>query len=45
MKGFITVADTHRYVTDVAKLWVAEKSAPQTPKHLAAEDIVLARYV
>lgn len=44
-KGFVTVSDASRYVTDQVKLWAVEHSRPQTPtlQYTVAGDIVLVR--
>lgn len=45
-KGFVTVSDASRYVTDRVKRWSAENNVPQTPtlQYTVAGDIVLCRY-
>lgn len=45
-KGFVTVSDATRYVTDRVKQWSVEHDAPQTPtlQYAVAGDIVLCRY-
>jgi uncharacterized caspase-like protein len=45
-KGFVTVSDAGRYVTDGVKRWAAANGVPQTPtlQYLVAGDIVLAKY-
>lgn len=45
-KGFVTVADASRYVTDGVKAWAANEGVPQTPtlSYTVAGDIILLRY-
>jgi uncharacterized caspase-like protein len=45
-KGFVTVSDVSRYVTDGVKSWAAQRGVPQTPtlQYTVAGDIILARY-
>jgi uncharacterized caspase-like protein len=45
-KGFVTVSDASRFVTDGVKSWAAEKGAPQTPtlQYTVAGDIILVRH-
>lgn len=45
-KGFVTVSDVSRYVTDAVKRWAAEHGVPQTPtlQYTVAGDIVLMRH-
>ena len=45
-KGFVTVQDTNRYVTDGVKLWASQRNASQTPtlQCTVAGDIILVRY-
>jgi len=45
-KGFVTVSDVSRYVTDAVKRWAAEHGVPQTPtlQYTVAGDIILARH-
>ncbi len=45
-KGFVTVSDASRYVTDGVKTWAAEKGSPQTPtlQYTVVGDIILLRY-
>ncbi|MBN1933484.1 MAG: hypothetical protein JW934_02400 [Anaerolineae bacterium] len=45
-KGFVTVADASRYVTDGVKTWAANEGVPQTPtlQYMVAGDIVLCKY-
>ncbi len=45
-KGFVTVSDASRYVTDGVKTWAVEHGVPQTPtlQYTAAGDIILVRY-
>jgi uncharacterized caspase-like protein len=42
-KGFVTVSDASRYVTDGVKAWAVENGVPQTPtlQYTVAGDIVL----
>ncbi|MCG8353627.1 MAG: caspase family protein [Chloroflexales bacterium] len=44
-KGFVTVTDANRYVTDRLKAWAAERGLTQTPtfQYATAGDIVLCR--
>ncbi|MCC7018764.1 MAG: caspase family protein [Ardenticatenales bacterium] len=44
-KGFVTVSDASRYVTDGVRRWSVENGAPQTPtlQYTVAGDIVLIR--
>jgi len=44
-KGFVTVSDATRYVTDGVKRWAAQNGVPQTPtlQYTVAGDIILAR--
>ena len=45
-KGFVTVSDASRYVTDGVKAWAVERGVPQTPtlQYAVAGDIVLLQY-
>ncbi|MFQ5652771.1 MAG: SIR2 family protein, partial [bacterium] len=45
-KGFVTVSDASRYITDGVKSWAVERGVPQTPtlQYTVAGDIVLNRY-
>jgi len=45
-KGFVTVQDASRYVTNGVKLWASQHSLSQTPtlESKLAGDIILARY-
>lgn len=45
-KGFVTVSDASRYVTDGVKRWAAQEGVPQTPtlQYTVAGDIILLRY-
>ncbi len=45
-KGFVTVQDTHRHVTDGVKLWASQRNLSQTPtlQYTVAGDIILAHY-
>lgn len=45
-KGFITVSDVSRYVTDRVKHWSAQHNVLQTPtlQYTVVGDIVLCRY-
>lgn len=45
-KGFVTVSDASRYVTDGVKAWAVEHGVPQTPtlQYTVAGDIVLLMY-
>jgi hypothetical protein len=45
-KGFVTVSDASRYVTDGVKGWAAGQGVPQTPtlQYTVAGDIVLIHY-
>jgi len=45
-KGFVTVSDISRYVTDRIKEWSVQYSLPQTPtlQYAVAGDIILSRY-
>jgi uncharacterized caspase-like protein len=45
-KGFVTISDTSRYVTNGVKSWAADKGVPQTPtlQYTVAGDIVLVHY-
>lgn len=45
-KGFVTVQDVSRHVTDGVKLWASQKKVSQTPtlQYTAAGDIMLVRY-
>lgn len=45
-KGFVTISDTSRYVTDRVKRWSVDHNIPQTPtlQYTVAGDIVLCRY-
>jgi uncharacterized caspase-like protein len=42
-KGFVTVSDASRYVTDCVKAWAVDHGVPQTPtlQYTVAGDIVL----
>ncbi len=42
-KGFVTVSDASRYVTDGVKRWAAQQAVPQTPtlQYTVVGDIVL----
>ncbi len=42
-KGFVTVSDASRYVTDGVKAWAVERGVPQTPtlQYAVAGDIIL----
>ncbi len=44
-KGFVTVSDASRYVTDAVKQWAVEHGVPQTPtlQYTVAGDIVLVK--
>jgi hypothetical protein len=46
-KGFVTVSDASRYVTDGVKQWAVDNSRPQTPtlQYTVAGDIVLAKTI
>ncbi len=45
-KGFVTVSDASRHVTDGVKAWAVDRGAPQTPtlQYTVAGDIILLRY-
>ena len=45
-KGFVTVQDASRHVTDGVKLWASQHNASQTPtlQSAVAGDIILSRY-
>ncbi len=45
-KGFVSIGDANRYVTDGVKTWAAEKGVPQTPtlQYTGAGDMILLRY-
>ena len=45
-KGFVTVSDASRHVTDGVKAWAVDRGVPQTPtlQYTAAGDIILLRY-
>jgi len=45
-KGFVTVSDASRHVTDGVKSWATQEGVPQTPtlQYTVAGDIVLVRY-
>lgn len=45
-KGFVTVQDASRHVTDGVKLWASQQNVSQTPtlQYTAAGDIILTRY-
>jgi hypothetical protein len=45
-KGFVTVSDASRHVTDGVKAWAIERGVPQTPtlQYTVAGDIILLRY-
>lgn len=45
-KGFVTVQDASRHVTDGVKLWASQQNVSQTPtlQYNVAGDIILARY-
>jgi N-acetylmuramoyl-L-alanine amidase len=45
-KGFVTVLDVHRHVTNGVKLWASRSKVSQTPtlEYQVAGDIILARY-
>lgn len=45
-KGFVTVSDASRYVTDGVKTWAVDKGVPQTPtlQYAVAGDIILIHY-
>lgn len=45
-KGFVTVSDASRHVTDGVKKWAVDRSVPQTPtlQYTVAGDIILVRY-
>lgn len=45
-KGFVTVQDANRHVTDGVKLWASQHNASQTPtlQYTVAGDIILVRY-
>lgn len=45
-KGFITVQDASRHVTNGVKLWASQRNASQTPtlQYTVAGDIILVRY-
>ena len=45
-KGFVTVQDASRHVTDGVKLWASQRNVSQTPtlEYRVAGDIVLTRY-
>ena len=45
-KGFVTVSDASRYVTDGVKRWATQEGVPQTPtlQYTVVGDIVLVRY-
>lgn len=45
-KGFVTVQDTSRYVTNGVKLWASQRNTSQTPtlQYTVAGDIILVRY-
>lgn len=45
-KGFVTVSDANRHVTDGVKTWAADKGTPQTPtlQYTVVGDIILLRY-
>lgn len=45
-KGFVTVSDTSRYVTDGVKAWAVNSGVSQTPtlQYTVAGDIILLRY-
>ena len=42
-KGFVTVQDASRYVTDGVKLWASQRNVSQTPtlQYTVAGDIIL----
>ena len=44
-KGFVTVSDASRYVTDGVKSWATQEGVPQTPtlQYTVVGDIVLVR--
>jgi hypothetical protein len=44
-KGFVTISDASRYVTNGVKSWAADKGVPQTPtlQYTVAGDIILVR--
>lgn len=45
-KGFVTVQDASRHVTDGVKLWASQRNRIQTPtlQYTVAGDIILVRY-
>ena len=45
-KGFVTVQDASRHVTDGVKLWASQRNVSQTPtlQYTAAGDIILTQY-
>ncbi|MBN2393976.1 MAG: SIR2 family protein [Anaerolineae bacterium] len=45
-KGFVTVSDASRHVTDKIKAWAVDRGVPQTPtlQYTVAGDIILLRY-
>lgn len=45
-KGFVTVQDASRHVTNGVKLWASQRNVSQTPtlQYTVAGDIILARY-
>jgi uncharacterized caspase-like protein len=45
-KGFVTVSDASRYVSDGVKAWAADNGVPQTPtlRYTVVGDIILVRY-
>jgi hypothetical protein len=45
-KGFVTVSDASRHVTDGVKAWAVDRGVPQTPtlQYTVAGDIILLRY-
>ena len=46
-KGFVTVQDASRHVTDGVKLWASQHNVSQTPtlQYIVAGDIVLVQYL
>ena len=45
-KGFVTVQDASRHVTDGVKLWASQRNVSQTPtlQYSVAGDIILTRH-
>ena len=45
-KGFVTVQDANRHVTNGVKLWASQRNLSQTPtlQYTVAGDIILVRY-